>query len=64
MEAPTSRAVPQYLRSCPSNNVVVRAPSSHIEVYDQLRGTQEAVRRENITPIDHVQRCMKNASLA
>jgi hypothetical protein len=56
MEAPTSPAVPQYLRSCPSNNVVVRAPSSHVGVYGQLRGMQEAVRRENPMPRDHVQR--------
>jgi len=56
MEAPNSPAVPQYLRSCASNNVVVRAPSSHIGFYSQLQGLQEAVRRENPMPRDHVQR--------
>jgi hypothetical protein len=56
MEKPTSPAVPQYLGCCASNNVVVRAPSSRVGVYVQLRGTQEAVRRENLTPRDLVQR--------
>ena len=56
MEAPTSPAVPQYLGFCASNNVAVRAPSSRVGVYVQLRGTQEAVRRENPTPRDSVQR--------
>jgi hypothetical protein len=45
-----------YLRSCASNDVVVRAPSSHVGVYVQLRGMQEAVRRENSIPRDYVQR--------
>ena len=36
MDAPTSPAVTQY-RCCVSNNVVVRAPSSRVGVYVQLR---------------------------
>ncbi|KAH8621620.1 hypothetical protein IG631_23707 [Alternaria alternata] len=62
MEAPSSPAVPQYFGCCASNNVVVRAPSSRVGVYVQLRGTQEAVRRED--PQETVySACMKNASL-
>jgi hypothetical protein len=45
-----------YLRSCASNTVVVRAPSSYVGIHSQLRGLQEAVRRENPVPRDHVQR--------
>jgi hypothetical protein len=50
MEAPISPAVPQHLGCCDSNNVVIRAPSPRVGVYGQLRGTQEAVRRENPMP--------------
>jgi hypothetical protein len=56
MEAPTPPAVSQYLSYRALNNVIVRALSSNLGVYVQLRGTQEAVRRENPTPRDHVQR--------
>lgn len=56
MEAPTSPAIPQYIGCCASNYVVVRTSSSRVGVYVQLRGTQVAVRRENPTPRDSVQR--------
>jgi hypothetical protein len=64
MEAPRFPAVAQYLGYRGSHNVVARAPSLRVGLYIQLRGTQDAVRRENPTPRDCVQNaCMKNASL-
>jgi hypothetical protein len=56
MEAPTLPAVSQYLSYCTLNNVIVRALSSSSRVHVQLRGTQEAVRRESPAPRDYVQR--------
>jgi hypothetical protein len=56
MEAPTPPAVSQYLSYYVLNNVIVRALSTSLGVYVQLRGMQEAVRRESPTPRDYVQR--------
>jgi hypothetical protein len=63
MEAPTSPAVTQYLRYCASNSVVVRAPSSRVGIYVQLRGTYDAVQREDSYQETIYSACMKNAFL-
>lgn len=56
MEALTFPAITQYVRCGVSNSVAVRAPSSCEGVHIQLRGMQEAVKRQDLIPRDHVQR--------
>jgi hypothetical protein len=59
MKAPTPSAVLQYLGCFALNNVIVRASYLSVGVYVQLRGMQEAVRRESPTLRDFIQRMLE-----